>query len=54
MKYCKICNNGFETEENICPVCEGSLVDVLNSVDNEINEYEAAEIISTMMITGIL
>ena len=51
MKYCDKCNQEFEIEESICPICGATLVDVTN---DEINEYEAAEIVSTMMTTGIL
>ena len=51
MKYCQKCIKEFETEESVCPVCGKNLVDIQNE---ENNEYEAAEIISTMMITDIL
>ena len=31
-----------------------SIDDITDILNNEVNEYEAAEIISTMMVTGIL
>lgn len=54
MKYCNKCKREFETEEDTCPICGAMLIDVSKNEQNEINEDEAAEIISTMMITGIL
>lgn len=51
MKYCEKCRNSFETAEYTCPICEAELIDISNDEDNE---YEAAEIVSTMMTTGIL
>lgn len=36
-----------------CPVC-GELICISSGENEENNEYEAAEIVSTMMITGIL
>ena len=52
MKYCDLCEKEFDTEENICPVCGTEVTEL--SAEDETNEYEAAEIISTMMTTGIL
>ena len=54
MKYCEKCRNKFETEEDFCPICKETLIDIPNDESDEINEYEAAEIVSTMMIMGIL
>lgn len=54
MKYCKKCNRNFENENEKCTVCGIKLVDTSDDKNDEINENEAAEIISTMMITGIL
>jgi len=54
MKYCEKCRKQFEVEENICPTCGAMLENIPNGESDNINEYEAAEIISTMMTTGIL
>ncbi len=54
MKYCKICKKNFDTEENGCPICGAALIDIPNDEDDAVNEYEAAEIVSAMMTTGIL
>ena len=51
MKYCEKCRNSFEIAEYACPICGAELIDIS---DDEGNEYEAAEIVSTMMTTGIL
>ena len=53
MKYCPKCRKEMK-EELICPVCGVTLIDITNDEENKENEYEAAEIISTMMVTGIL
>ena len=52
MKYCKKCKKEFDTEKNECPICRKQLTEKTQNED--INEYEAAEIVSTMMITDIL
>ena len=51
MKYCDLCCQEFEAETSICSICGATLVEIPQS---ETNEYEAAEIVSTMMTTGIL
>ncbi len=51
MKYCEKCRINFETAEYTCPICGAELIDISS---DESNEYEAAEIVSTMMTTGIL
>lgn len=53
MKYCEKCKKEFNMNENVCPVCGNKMIDVKVAEDNE-NEYEAVEIVSTMMLTGIL
>lgn len=53
MKYCEKCKEEFENKKEKCRVCGTKLIDISDEKD-EINEYEAAEIVSTMMITGIL
>ena len=54
MKYCEKCRARIETQEFACPVCGEILVDIPADESDAINEYEAAEIVSTMMTTGIL
>ncbi|MGN0482341.1 MAG: hypothetical protein ACI4HI_02195 [Lachnospiraceae bacterium] len=54
MKYCEKCKRKFANEEEKCPVCGTKLIDISDDKNDEINEYEAAEIVSTMMTTGIL
>lgn len=54
MKYCEKCKKKFDVKENKCPVCRNQLTEISESKKKEINEYEAAEIVSSMMITGIL
>lgn len=54
MKYCKKCKKKFNTENELCPNCGTKLHEMSHDDSNEINETEAAEIVSTMMITGIL
>ena len=51
MKYCQKCEKQFETEEYICSTCKETLIDIPN---DEVNEYEKAEMISTMITMGIL
>ena len=45
MKNCEKCRNSFEIAEYTCPICGAELIDIS---DDEGNEYEAAEIVSTM------
>lgn len=54
MKYCEECGKEFETEDMICPVCNGKLDESLDNTEDATNEYEAAEIISSMMMNGII
>ena len=54
MKYCLNCKKNFDTEDEFCPKCGAKLCEIPQDADDEMNENEAAEIISTMMITGIL
>ena len=54
MKYCETCRKQFEGEEEICPICGAALEEIPNEEGNPVNEYEAAEIVSAMMTTGIL
>lgn len=54
MKYCLNCKKKFDTEDELCPKCGTKLCEISQDADDEMNENEAAEIISTMMITGIL
>lgn len=54
MKYCLNCEKKFDTEDELCPNCGVKLCEMLQDADDKMNENEAAEIISTMMITGIL
>ena len=54
MKYCKKCKKKFDTENELCLNCGSKLYQMSQDDSNEINEIEAAEIVSTMMITGIL
>ena len=51
MKYCDKCKKELETKKDPCPICKA---DFPNNERDVTNEYEAAEIISTMMTTGIL
>lgn len=51
MKYCKKCKKKYETEKSACPNCGAELIEVGK---DEIDEYETAETVSTMTITGIL
>jgi len=43
-----------ETHEAALKTMEMCQVEVIDTSDDEINDYEAAEIVSTMMATGIL
>lgn len=54
MKYCLNCKKEYDLEEVLCPNCGEKLCEMSQDADDEMNENEAAEIISTMMITGIL
>jgi len=54
MRYCDNCKKEFETTEDACPICGAIFSDIPNDESTITNEYEAAEIISTMMTTGIL
>lgn len=54
MKYCLNCKKKFDTEDKLCPICGTKLCEMPQDADNETEENETAEIISTMMITGIL
>lgn len=54
MKYCLNCKKKFDTEDELCPKCGAKLCEMPHDADDEMNENESAEIISTMMITGIL
>lgn len=51
MKYCTHCQKTFDSDEDLCPVC-GTLF--IEMPQDECDESEDAEIITTMMITGIL
>ena len=54
MKYCSNCKKKFHTEDELCQNCGAKLYEMPQDSGDEMNENEAAEIISTMMITGIL
>ncbi|MGN0447512.1 MAG: hypothetical protein ACI4GC_03085 [Acutalibacteraceae bacterium] len=54
MKYCASCKKRCDTEEKFCLDCGDKLYDLPQDYDDNMNENEAAEIVSTMMITGIL
>ena len=54
MKYCLNCKKKFDTEDESCPICGAKLNDIPQDDTYETSETEAAEIISTMMITDIL
>ena len=54
MKYCLNCKTQFDTEDELCPNCGAKPYEMPQDNRDEMNENEAAEIISTMMITGIL
>lgn len=54
MKYCLKCKKKFDTADELCPNCGAKLYEISKDAGDEMNESEAAEIISTMMITGIL
>lgn len=54
MKYCLSCKKKFDTEDEMCPICGSKLCEMPQDDDRELKENECAEIISTMMITGIL
>jgi rRNA maturation endonuclease Nob1 len=51
MKYCDKCKKEFETDNVICPICGNELQEIEQENNNEL---EVAEIVSTMMITGII
>lgn len=53
MKYCFICKKKFDTEVERCPDC-GARLNASSDDRDEMNDREAVEIISTMMITDIL
>lgn len=54
MKYCFNRKMKVDTEDKRCPTCGAELCEMPQDADDKMNESEAAEIISTMMITGIL
>ena len=54
MKYCLNCKKKFNTENELCPNCGAKLCEMPRDAVDEMHENETAEIISTMMITGIL
>lgn len=54
MKYCEKCKKEFDIEKDGCPICGKQLTKNSKAQNEEINESESAEIVSTMMITGIL
>ena len=54
MKYCLNCKKKFNAEYERCPTCGKKLYEISKDDGEKINESEAAEIISTMIITGIL
>lgn len=54
MKYCVNCKKKLDTEDEFCPICGTKLSEMHQDAGDEMKENEAAEIISTMMITGIL
>lgn len=54
MKNCEKCKRKYEDKKEKCTVCGIKLINVSDDKNDEINEYEAAEIVSTMMTTGIL
>lgn len=54
MKYCEKCKSEFENEREKCPVCGAKLISIADDKNDEAKENETAEIVSSMMITGIL
>lgn len=54
MKYCLNCKKKFDIEDELCQNCGSKLKEMPQDDGDEMNKNEAAEIISTMMITGIL
>lgn len=48
MKYCLNCKKNFDTEDKLCPNCGEKLCGMSQNADDEMNENESAEIISTM------
>ena len=54
VKYCKKCKKEFDEKENKCPICKNRLTKKIKPKDCEIKDSEAAEIVSAMMINGIL
>ena len=54
MKYCINCKKKYNAEDELCPNCGSELCEMSRDTGDEINENENAEIISVMMITGIL
>ena len=54
MEYCLKCKKQFDTEAELCPNCGAKPYEIPQDNRDEMNENEAAEIISTMMITDIL
>lgn len=45
MKYCKKCKKEFDAEKDECPICGKQLTENSKSQNEDINEYEAAEIV---------
>lgn len=54
MRYCSNCRKKLDKEEERCPDCGALLREMPPDADDEMQESKAAEIISTMTITGIL
>lgn len=54
MKYCMNCKKKLDTEDEFCLICGTKLSEMSQNAGDEMKENEAAEIIATMMITGIL
>ena len=49
MKRCDKCDKGFDTEENLCPICGSKLQE-----ERDKEEPSADEIVSAMTLAGIL
>ena len=49
-------NNAYWSRfaDELCPNCGAKLCEMSQDAGDEMNDTEAAEIVSTMMITGIL
>ena len=52
--YGQYCKKELDTEKDECPICKKQSKGNSKPQNEDINEYEAAVIVSTMMITGIL